>query len=72
LYEGKGLKGEDLWKTYRCQYDVRFAENAGQVSPIERLLNEFEAHETKEEKALDYYKKVLVTCPTRRLASCFS
>ena len=35
----------------------------GQVSPIERLLNEFEAHETKEEKALEYYKKVLGDMP---------
>src|SRR5580765_4588805 len=31
----------------------------GGVSPIERLLNEFEAHESKEEKSLEYYKKVL-------------
>ena len=35
----------------------------GQVSPIERLLNEFEAHETKEEKALEYYKKVMGDMP---------
>ena len=35
----------------------------GEVSPIERLLNEFEAHESKEEKSLDYYKKVLGDMP---------
>ena len=35
----------------------------GEVSPIERLLNEFEAHESKEEKSLDYYKKVLADMP---------
>jgi rubrerythrin len=29
------------------------------VSAIERLLNEFEAHESKEEKALEQYKAVL-------------
>jgi rubrerythrin len=35
----------------------------GGISPIERLLNEFEAHETKEEKSLEYYKKVLGDMP---------
>ena len=35
----------------------------GEISPIERLLNEFEAHETKEEKALEYYKKVMGDMP---------
>jgi len=35
----------------------------GEISPIERLLNEFEAHETKEEKSLEYYKKVLGDMP---------
>ena len=28
-------------------------------SPVERLLNEFEAHESKEEKALEVYRKAL-------------
>ena len=28
------------------------------LSPIERLLNEFEAHEAKEEEALEYYRKI--------------
>ena len=35
----------------------------GEISPIERLLNEFEAHETKEEKSLEYYKKVMGDMP---------
>jgi len=35
----------------------------GGISPIERLLNEFEAHETKEEKCLEYYKQVLGEMP---------
>jgi rubrerythrin len=29
------------------------------ISPIERLFNEFEAHEAKEEKSLEIYKKTL-------------
>jgi len=29
------------------------------ISPIERLLNEFEAHEAKEEKSIEIYKKTL-------------
>jgi rubrerythrin len=33
------------------------------ISPIERLLNEFEAHEAKEEKSLEYYRKTLGSMP---------
>jgi rubrerythrin len=33
------------------------------ISPIERLLNEFEAHEAKEERSLEYYKNVLKEMP---------
>jgi rubrerythrin len=29
------------------------------ISPVERLLNEFEAHETQEEKSLEQYRKLL-------------
>ena len=34
-----------------------------EISPIERLLNEFEAHEAKEEKSLEYYRKSLADMP---------
>lgn len=34
------------------------------VSPVERLLNEFEAHEAKEEKALETYKKLAGEMPS--------
>ncbi|MSP38171.1 MAG: hypothetical protein EXR70_06745 [Deltaproteobacteria bacterium] len=33
------------------------------ISPIERLLNEFEAHEAQEEKSLEYYRKVMGEMP---------
>lgn len=33
------------------------------ISPVERLLNEFEAHESKEEQSLEYYKKALGDMP---------
>ena len=33
------------------------------ISPIERLLNEFEAHESKEEKSLEYYRKIMGEMP---------
>ena len=33
------------------------------VSPIERLLNEFEVHEAKEEKSLEYYRKIMGETP---------
>jgi len=34
------------------------------ISPVEKLLNEFEAHENKEEKALEIYRKMLGDMPT--------
>jgi hypothetical protein len=34
-----------------------------EISPIERLLNEFEAHESKEEKSLEQYRKLLGKMP---------
>jgi bacterioferritin (cytochrome b1) len=34
-----------------------------EVSPVERLLNEFEAHEAKEEKSLGEYRQVLAQMP---------
>jgi rubrerythrin len=33
------------------------------ISPVEKLLNEFEAHENKEEKALEIYRKMLGDMP---------
>ena len=35
------------------------------ISPIEKLLNEFEAHEGKEEKALEVYRSALEHMPNR-------
>jgi rubrerythrin len=32
---------------------------SSEISPVERLLNEFEAHEAKEEKSLEQYRKLL-------------
>ena len=34
-----------------------------EISPVERLLNEFEAHEAKEEKSLKQYRKLLDRMP---------
>jgi rubrerythrin len=33
------------------------------ISPVEKLLNEFEAHEAKEEKALEFYRNALAHMP---------
>jgi rubrerythrin len=33
------------------------------ISPVEKLLNEFEAHEAKEEKALEFYRKAFAHMP---------
>jgi hypothetical protein len=35
----------------------------GGISPVEKLLNEFEAHESKEEKALEFYRNTLDRLP---------
>jgi rubrerythrin len=37
--------------------------NPPEMSPVERLLNEFEAHEAKEEKSLEQYRKLLGKMP---------
>jgi rubrerythrin len=34
------------------------------VSPVEKLLNEFEAHEAKEDRALEFYKQTLAHLPS--------
>jgi rubrerythrin len=36
---------------------------SSEVSPVERLLNEFEAHEAKEEESLEQYRKILGSLP---------
>ncbi len=33
------------------------------ISPVEKLLNEFEAHEAKEDRALEFYKQTLAHMP---------
>jgi bacterioferritin (cytochrome b1) len=40
------------------------ASGSPEISPVERLLNEFEAHETKEEKALEEYRRLMATLPS--------
>lgn len=39
------------------------ASGSGVTSPIERLLNEFEAHEAKEEESLEQYRELLGSMP---------
>jgi rubrerythrin len=34
------------------------------LSPVEKLLNEFEAHESKEEKSLEYYRNTVSHMPS--------
>jgi len=38
--------------------------SAGGISPIEKLLNEFEAHEAKEDRALEFYKQTMAHMPS--------
>lgn len=39
------------------------AASPGEVSPVEKLLNEFEAHEAKEDRALEFYKRTIGHMP---------
>lgn len=39
------------------------APSPGEVSPVEKLLNEFEAHEAKEDRALEFYKRSIGHMP---------
>ncbi len=34
------------------------------ISPVEKLLNEFEAHEAKEDRALEFYKRTMTHMPS--------
>lgn len=34
------------------------------ISPVEKLLNEFEAHEAKEDRALEFYKRTMAHMPS--------
>jgi hypothetical protein len=43
-----------------------------EISPVERLLNEFEAHEAKEEKSLEQYRKLLSAMPNPLTSSSCS
>lgn len=36
---------------------------SAEISPIERLLNDFEAHESKEEQSIEQYRKLLGSLP---------
>jgi bacterioferritin (cytochrome b1) len=36
---------------------------SGEISPVERLLNEFEGHEAKEEKSLEHYRETMASLP---------
>jgi rubrerythrin len=38
---------------------LALSENSDELSHVERLLNEFEAHEGKEEQAIENYRKIL-------------
>jgi len=44
-----------------AMFDIMSSREA--ISPIEKLLNEFEAHETREDRALEFYKKTLSHMP---------
>jgi rubrerythrin len=44
-------------------FNTKVKVGGSEISPVERLLNEFEAHEAKEEKSLEEYRKLLGGLP---------
>src|SRR4029453_16633824 len=58
---GKGERTMEEFDDVTTMFDLmRMPEG---ISPIEKLLNEFEAHEAKEEKALEFYREALAHMP---------
>ena len=48
---------------FDCNTMSELTMTAEGVSPVERLLSEFEVHEAKEEKSLEYYRKIMGEMP---------
>ena len=50
-----------------AQLDALFGPmpSPGGISPVEKLLNEFEAHEAKEDRALEFYKQTMAHMPSQ-------
>jgi hypothetical protein len=57
----KGEKAMEEFVDVNMMFDlIRTPEG---ISPVEKLLNEFEAHEAKEEKALEFYRNTFAHMP---------
>lgn len=50
----------DMAALFASKVDPR---GSPEISPVERLLNEFESHEAKEEKSLEQYRRLLAEMP---------
>ncbi len=50
----------DMAALFASKIDPR---GSPEISPVERLLNEFESHEAKEEKSLEQYRRLLTEMP---------
>lgn len=50
----------DMAALFASKVDPR---GSPEISPVERLLNEFESHEAKEEKSLEQYRRLLTELP---------
>jgi bacterioferritin (cytochrome b1) len=60
-------KGDVMNEIYEMEGLFSTKANVGgsaEISPIERLLNEFESHEAKEEKSIEQYKTLLRELPS--------
>jgi rubrerythrin len=60
----KGEKAMEEFVDVNMMFDLMRTPPEG-ISPVERLLNEFESHEAKEEQAIEFYKKTLPSMPNR-------
>jgi rubrerythrin len=58
----KGEKAMEEFADVNMMFDLMRTPPEG-ISPVEKLLNEFEAHEAKEEKALEFYRNTFSHMP---------
>jgi rubrerythrin len=57
----KGEKAMEEFVDVNMMFDLMRTPEG--ISPVEKLLNEFEAHEAKEEKALEFYRNTFAHMP---------
>jgi hypothetical protein len=60
-----GRKGDNVMEDFAHVSNMfGLMSSPDRISPVEKLLNEFEAHEAKEDRALEFYKRTMAHMPS--------